>query len=158
YTLCVGPGQVTVPPVIGLPKGDAQNLLKQVKLNPTTVEVDSDKPAGQVVGSNPAQGSTVNEGSTVTLQISKGNQKLLPDLTGKTQSDAAAALAQAGFNDVSYVPQNSSPENAGRVVSQNPPGNKAYLTSTKITVFIGKSVAPTTPATPTPTPTSTQTP
>jgi serine/threonine-protein kinase len=158
YKLCVGPGQVTVPPVIGLSKGDAQNTLKLAKLNSTTVDVDSDKPAGQVVGSNPAQGSTVNEGSSVTLQISKGNQKLLPDLTGKTQAEAAAALSQAGFTNVSFLPQNTdNPENVGRVVGQDPAGNKAYLTNTKIKVFIGKSVAPTTPATPTPTPTGTPT-
>ena len=54
---------------------------------------------GEVVSVSPSEGAEVKEGTTVTLVISKGNQPAtVPKLTGKSQSDAEAALSQAGLS------------------------------------------------------------
>ena len=70
-------------------------------------------PAGQVAGTNPARGTSVARGSTVTVVVSQG-QPAVPELRGLSVADATAKLEAAGL------------EKGG---VYGPPGGKVFLTT-----------------------------
>ena len=91
----------TIPNVVGMSEADAEKALQDKNLVVKKGDpVYSDNvEQGEVVSVSPSEGAEVKEGTTVTLVISKGNQPAtVPKLTGKSQSDAEAALSQAGLS------------------------------------------------------------
>jgi serine/threonine-protein kinase len=107
--------------------------------------VDSTAASGIVVGVKPDEHSPVNVGDTVTIEVSKGNQAKLDDLTGMTQAEALSHLNSLGFTDVEVVPNTvADPAQDGLVTGQKPTAGKTYFKNTKITIFVGQS-APTGP-------------
>jgi len=73
-----------------------------------------------VFGQNPVGGSQADQGSTVTLEVSKGaGQVAVPPVVGMTQAAATSALDAAGFT-VRAIPQNSDTVTTGTVISQSP--------------------------------------
>ena len=70
--LAAAPEQVTVPTIVGNTATDAQTKLQNAGFDVNTVEVDSDEPAGTVVSSDPAEGTQVEPGSTITISVSLG--------------------------------------------------------------------------------------
>jgi serine/threonine-protein kinase len=154
YRICLGPGQTRVPPLVNLTKDDATTQLSNVHLKAKFVDVDSDKDAGVVVSSNPAPGATVQENSEVTVNISKGNRRKVPDVGGKSEADAKAMISAAGFK-VNVVPKESNDAaQVGHVTGQNPDGDTfADPGKTTVTIFVGRAAAPPPSPTPSPTPT-----
>ena len=67
------PEQVTVPSIVGNTATDAQTKLQNAGFGVDTVEVASDEPAGTVVSSDPAEGTQVEPGSTITISVSLGS-------------------------------------------------------------------------------------
>ncbi|MEE8737949.1 MAG: Stk1 family PASTA domain-containing Ser/Thr kinase [Bifidobacterium sp.] len=77
----------------------AQELAKAagLKLSAKT-DTNSTKPKGTFVRQTPAGGTKTTKGSTVTAWFSAGPQSVnVPDVSGKSQDDARAALKDAGF-------------------------------------------------------------
>ncbi|NDB50214.1 MAG: serine/threonine-protein kinase, partial [Actinobacteria bacterium] len=97
-TLSDGPGDATVPTnIIGKPLEEARAALAAAGLRVSrTVAVDSEEQPGIVLKVTPEQGSTIEAGSGVTLEIASGNVKV-PDLIGKSDIEARTLLTQAGF-------------------------------------------------------------
>ena len=60
--------------------------------------IDSGVPKGQVVSTDPVGGSTAAKGDTIQIRVSNGNNIEMPDLTGKTVSQALAELRSAGWS------------------------------------------------------------
>jgi serine/threonine-protein kinase len=116
-----GPKQVQVPGVVGLTQSSAETALGARKLTVSVTEAASDKPKGEVIQQNPTAGAQVDEGTTVTLTVSKGQPQVpVPDTTGSTEADARKALEAAGFK-VKVVDQST--DNAlddGIVLEQRP--------------------------------------
>ncbi|HOK90235.1 MAG TPA: PASTA domain-containing protein, partial [Candidatus Hydrogenedentes bacterium] len=94
------PVLVTVPDVVGVELDAALNALVAAGLLVETVEVcDDNIPAGEVINQDPAGGSSVPEGTTVTLTVSSGPcNAVVPDVVGLTLEAAQAALAVYNFN------------------------------------------------------------
>ncbi len=90
-----------MPDVSGQTREDAEAALRQAKLTPVVSEVASDEvEAGKVVGTDPAAGTPVKEGSEVKVYVSTGKmeQKLsVPDVTGNSLKDAVAKITAAGL-------------------------------------------------------------
>ena len=156
YTWCAGPGEVAVPFLIGQPRAAAEAQLTNAKLKAEVKEIDSDKAAGTVVTSTPAAGVNVAQGSTVILEISKGNQKLVPGVAGKgyTEAQARAILENNGFTkiDVLKAPTND-PNQDGKVTFQDPAeGTPRDPATTTVRIRIGEytNPSPTTPGSPSP--------
>jgi eukaryotic-like serine/threonine-protein kinase len=147
-TFSSGPEQVEVPQVIGLTQSEAISALQDRDLKVKVKQRASDQPAGQVIGSNPAEGTTVDVGSTVTLFVSTGEVEV-PDVVGMTQADAEETLRSAGFNPVA-VPVSGS-GTPGTVVSQSPTAHSFERLGSTVTINVVQQPTPT----PTPTPTST---
>jgi serine/threonine protein kinase len=93
-----GPGTAPVPVVANQTWDVAQQILDASKFTkPIQVPVDSVLPAGQVVGTLPPAGEVTSLDNLIQVQVSKGNQILVPDLTGMFYADAWQTLQSAGF-------------------------------------------------------------
>ena len=80
-TISSGNNQVTIPTVVGTSAEDAKAALEGAGLKPNMTEVDSDKPKGQVVSIDPAEGQKVNKGTQVNVKVSKGKGNGTPTPT-----------------------------------------------------------------------------
>ena len=124
-TIVMGSGPETraVPDVKGQPYELAkQNLTVYGFATSVRAEVDSTEPEGEVIGTNPPSGTTVPLTSVIELQVSRGNQFTMPDLTGMFWIDAEPRLQALGWTggmdkgaDVA-----AGDPNRNRVVSQSP--------------------------------------
>jgi beta-lactam-binding protein with PASTA domain len=117
-----------------------------------TVEKD------KVIGYKPDQAPTVPKDSPVVILVSSGiGDQVVPGLAGLTQDEAFAKIQEAGFlvgNPVSKDVLLGGPED-GKVVGQDPPANAKAAKKSKVTVTIGRGVAPATTTTLAPTTTTT---
>ncbi len=93
--LAAAPEQVTVPTIVGNTATDAQTKLQNAGFDVSTVEVDSDEPAGTVVSSDPAEGTEVDPGSTITISVSLGSSGGDPGSLGEGGGRATTAPGAA---------------------------------------------------------------
>jgi serine/threonine-protein kinase len=138
-TLEVSTGTITMPDVTGQQADAAtQALADQGLTNVTTEEVDSDQPAGTVLGSNPAAGNQVGAGTRITLQVSGGVATVaVPDVIGLTEAAARNALRNAGFQNIVTQPTaNDGTVAEGEVVNTNPEPGTETTPDTQITLLI----------------------
>ncbi|MDO5030267.1 MAG: Stk1 family PASTA domain-containing Ser/Thr kinase [Corynebacterium sp.] len=87
----------TVPDVTGQNLESARTTLESAGFVVEVTEVDSEKEKGTVV-EVPQQGEELTVGTTVELRVSRGNQVKMPQVEGRSLSDAQNALADAGFS------------------------------------------------------------
>ncbi len=102
-TVIVGSGPETkqVPDVTGQTVDVAQKNLDVYGFSKfSQAQVDSTRPAGEVIGTNPPKGQTVPVDSVIELQVSKGNQFVMPDLTGMFWTDAEPRLRALGWTGI----------------------------------------------------------
>ncbi|MFF4122242.1 Stk1 family PASTA domain-containing Ser/Thr kinase [Microbispora rosea] len=119
--------KIQVPLVTNQTKAAAEQALKAAGFKVTfgPEEFNSDVPKGAVVSTDPAGGEQTDPGATVTVVVSKGEEKVTvpDDLIGKTQEEAKAELEALELK-VSIVPKASAKEQ-GKVFDTNPkPGEK----------------------------------
>jgi beta-lactam-binding protein with PASTA domain len=142
-TWCAGAGEVTIPKVIGLQEAYATSILTGLKLKVRTESVDSSKQEGEVVGVTPAEGETVAEGTEITLQVSKGNYEVVPDVRGYTEEFAKGILHNAGFAYVQPIPRPvDNPAEDGIVVGQSPEGGTEANPTFQVNIYIGDYTPP----------------
>jgi eukaryotic-like serine/threonine-protein kinase len=135
-----GPNEVEIPALAGRTYGEAAAALEELGLQPRRVDVfSSQRPVGVVASLDPKAGTVVDEGSVVTVRVSKGSQLIpVPDVLDQSEDSARAELETAGFEvQVVEAPSSSTPE--GLVSAQNPdPGVEAARGSTvQITISTG---------------------
>ena len=140
-----GPPQVTVPDVTGRSVEDAVQRLADANLRAQIVRVDSNEDQGTVVGQEPTEGATVDEGTNVKLKVSKGPQPLaVPSVIGESFASANSKLQAAGFAVARHNVDSTSP--ADVVVNQAPGPGTFQPPGTTITLDVSKG--PTTSAVP----------
>ena len=139
------PVLVTVPDVVGVELNAALNALVAAGLLYETVEVcDDNIPAGEVINQDPAGGSSVPEGTTVTLTVSSGPcNAVVPDVVGLTLEAAQAALAVYNFN-VQTTDACSDTVPAGSVISQNPVAGTAVTEGSTVNLVVSSGPCPVT--------------
>ncbi len=130
------PGLVNVPNVVGEVLTKAQQDIAKAGLKTRIISQSSTEPANTVINQTPNAGQSVPPSSTVALTVSSG-KVTVPDVVGKTESDAKSTLASAGFN-VTTTTQNSS-QTPGTVISQTPAGgSQADPSSTTVSLVIAQ--------------------
>jgi serine/threonine-protein kinase len=147
--ISTGPQGVTVPSVVGQSQDSASAQLANVGLKVSIVSQDSTQTPGTVLSQDPAAGSQAARGSTVTITVARQPQQVtVPNTVGQDQSAALTALADAGLTPIvgGTQPVTTQAED-GKVVAQTPSGGKVKR-GTKVTITVGKFVAPTTPTAP----------
>ncbi|MFC5280470.1 Stk1 family PASTA domain-containing Ser/Thr kinase [Arcanobacterium canis] len=119
--------QVTVPDVVGKSSDEAQNILTEGRLSPTTSDEYSETvPKGHVISQKPAGGRSVNHDSDVTVVVSKGRAPIeITDYTGKSADTAKKELTGSGFT-VDVTEEFSDSVDQGTVISQNPHSGTGY--------------------------------
>jgi serine/threonine-protein kinase len=85
--------------VIGQSFENASLALEELDFAVVRIDVESNHPAGEVVGQSPEGGALQPPGTTITLSVSKGSSAMtmVPDVTGRTEGDARARLESDGF-------------------------------------------------------------
>ena len=155
-----GPKPVVIPSgLIGQPYANALGALQGAGFAVKRTDVESDQPKDTVVAVDPASGTAVAPGSTVTLSVSKGPKTAtVPDVTSYSEADARSALRSAGFTPGVVRNPTTDPTLDGVVISQTPGGGEQAKPGSRVTIVVGKLATPaatTTTQAQTPTPTTT---
>lgn len=132
---------VAVPNVVNEEESRAEQMLREAGLKVTKgdAQYSSDVAEGYVISCNPDVGTEVDEGSSVEIIVSLGTQPAtVPTLTGKSASDAEAALKDAGLTG-SATEEYSDDVEEGVVISQSiDPGTEVSRgTSVSYVVSLG---------------------
>ena len=149
-TVSQGKPKQEVPDLLGSDKNSAADQLKALGLDPRLKEKDSDEPQDDVVEMDPAPGTKVADGATVTLFFSDGPESV-PDVVGKTEDQARKLIQDAGF-EVSVVRDSTTEAKKGTVLDQSPKAGSKEDQGRTVTIVVS-SFEPPPSATPTPTPT-----
>jgi serine/threonine-protein kinase len=137
FTVYAGPADVLVQQVVGLSYSEAQKALASQGLAASRSDVDSPKPAGQVIGQDPPANASVPPGTTVKLQVANGKVKL-PDVTKLTEQQARTKLNQLGFTSIarSETEPVRPGYQVGQVMSVDPTPGIFYDPATTITLTV----------------------
>lgn len=119
-TVSSGPGEFSVPNVVGRDESEAREILEDADLNPKRDYVNSDTvPEGQVVSQTPDAGSSAKKGDTVIYYISSGPELVtVPYVIGKSEAQGRAELEAAGLSVGNVTPQYDDNVAEGLIISQ----------------------------------------
>lgn len=133
---------IEVPDVIGKDEATAQKTLEDAGFTVASTAVYSSQPQGQVVDTDPEPGTEAAKGSTVTIQVSKGQEKItVPDVRGKDENSAKSALSGAGLN-VTVTTEYSDSVAQGNVISQDPSPSTKVDAGTNVTIVVSMGKKP----------------
>jgi len=132
-----GPATAAVPDCVGQTVAVCQEILSASGFTKAVpVEVDSTTTAGQVIGTDPAAAQTVPQDSVIQIQVSRGNQFVMPDLSGMFWTDAEPRLRALGWTGV--LDKGGDVQNSGQrtnaVVTQSPAAGTAVNFGARITL------------------------
>ncbi|WP_347058729.1 Stk1 family PASTA domain-containing Ser/Thr kinase [Blastococcus sp. HT6-30] len=157
----LGPDTILVPNVVGLTEEQARaNLQAQGFSNISSRPIESiEMPEGRVAAVSPAEDSQAGVDDVITLSISTGTIEM-PDVLNRSETDARAALQQAGVGAGQIQRQDVERDDvpAGRVVETDPSAGQDVGSGDTITLLVAVPPPAEEPATPTTTPTTTTTP
>lgn len=136
-----GPSTKPIPDVVGQTTDEAQKTLTLSgfsKIN--EVSVDSPRMAGQVIGTRPAAGETVPIDTVIELQVSKGNQFIMPNVTGMFWTDAEPLLRALGWTGVLVkgAEVDAGGDNHNKVVAQSPSSGDGVNRDANVTLTFGQ--------------------
>ncbi|HEV3056057.1 MAG TPA: Stk1 family PASTA domain-containing Ser/Thr kinase [Solirubrobacteraceae bacterium] len=138
-TVSNGPGNGTVPSVVGLPLLTAERQIEQSKLKLGRVIQQSSLvyPSGHVISTDPSAGATPMVGTKITIIVSTGKPLVaVPNVGGDSQGAAKAALSAAGFNTVTTSTQTSNTVKPGNVIDTVPTAGTKVATTTTIDLVL----------------------
>jgi beta-lactam-binding protein with PASTA domain len=136
--LMLKPSKVLVPSLVGKTEAEARALLETHGLSVMTSSKETDQAEldGRVLTQEPASGTAVPKMAVVTLTIGKGPDGTpLPDVVGKTRSEAEDVLLRLGFK-VEFQETKANDVPVGRVISQNPPAGQKVARQATVTLVI----------------------
>jgi beta-lactam-binding protein with PASTA domain/tRNA A-37 threonylcarbamoyl transferase component Bud32 len=138
--LSSGPVTHVLPPLQGKTVDAARNILNSldVSIAKTKHAFSSTVTKGKVIDTLPATGTTVDAGSSVTLIVSKGIQKIpVPSVAGMLKSSAIAELRHLGFL-VSHTRDYSSTVAPGVVISSTPDAKSVVPKGSTVALVISR--------------------
>ncbi len=146
-----GPATIPVPvDLVGKTRAAAAAELRSLNLQPAFAPQESGRPNGTVLQTDPAGGTPVSKGSTVTLTYSSGLPPSIPDVVGMAKPEAKATLKAAGYRvDVVKSADTSRPQ--GTVIDQAPAAGESAPAKTIVVITVTGRAPPTTSPTTEPT-------
>jgi beta-lactam-binding protein with PASTA domain len=130
---------VAVPTVEGLTQDDATTALTGAKLKVgiITQQTSNTVATGKVISQDGASGSSLAEGSSVSLVISSGPQMVaVPTVEGLTQDDATTALTAAQLKAGTVTQQASNTVASGRVIGQDAASGSSLAEGSSVNLVI----------------------
>ena len=138
-----GPEQVEVPNVTGLSRESAESRLREEGFSAEVSEEESERPRGEVVSQTPAEGSTVDSGSTVEIVVSAGIPQVeVPDVLELSQERAAAEINGAGLNAEVRDKRTENEDEDGIVLVQRPPPGSQRERGRTVVILVGRFGGP----------------
>ncbi|MFM9022264.1 MAG: PASTA domain-containing protein, partial [Solirubrobacterales bacterium] len=133
------PRSLAVPSVSGLSASQARRRLENSGFKVREREKPDDKvPSGDAVETLPPEGTPTPLGSTVTLIVSTGKEKVeVPSVVGQSRQDADTTLRAAGFG-VSITERESATAEPGTVISQDPAGGSEADRGSTVAIVVAK--------------------
>jgi serine/threonine-protein kinase len=140
-SISTGVQQVPVPDLKGQSQSDATSALKKAGFKvKVTSKPNSTVTKGTVYDQDPASGTQVAAGSTVTIFVSSGPEMVsVPDVRGMTQSAATAALIDPKFGllvDVQSAGPPPDPSKANQVSNTDPVGGTSVPKGSTVKIFV----------------------
>jgi beta-lactam-binding protein with PASTA domain len=130
---------VTVPNVEGLTQAAATTAIAGAKLmiGIVTQQISNTVATGDVISQDPANGSSMAQGSPVNLVISLGSQMVtVPHLEGLTQAAATTAITGTKLEVETVTQQNSNTVAKGNVISQDPVSGSSVAQGSTVKLLI----------------------
>lgn len=149
FVVSRGVETVKVPDVAGKKRATAEANLKEAGFKVSVDQEYSDSVAsGLVISQNPNKDTVVAKGTTVRLVVSRGPRDIeVPDVIGRSEADATAALDRAGFEvRVTYEFHSG----GGTVFEQSPSGGTKARRGSTVNILVDGGTPPTPDPEPTP--------
>lgn len=143
-----GPAPIPIPEVRGETEANAEAILTAAgfRVGAKTQQYTTYS-AGRVALQTPTSKETAPRGTAIDLVISLGTgSTLTPQVVGKTQTDARAAIVKVWLDVGTVTQANSATVAAGRVISQNPSGNTLVRVGSDVNLVV--SIGPATATVP----------
>ena len=135
-----GPADVKVPDVVGSQQEEAESKITNAELVVKVVsEYRDDVKKGEVFKQEPSAGEEVKQGNTVTIYVSKGENKVtMESLTGMSLSDAKARIKKLGLSvgEISY--ETSSRYSKDVVISSSPEQYEEVTVGSSVDLTVSK--------------------
>ena len=151
-TIGTGLETVQVPDgIVGQSLDEAPAALTAAKLQVVSQEADGTEPANQVTGMDPAPGTRVQEGTTITLTVSNNSLMVMPSLQNSTPDQAVGILQDNGWKgDAGNLSKSTkvttNPGLVGAILSQSPAqGAVVPKVGTAVSVVVGEAGTETIP-------------
>ena len=126
-----------VPDIVGSTQDEAKAAFEKEGLgNVTFKTVKSDEIEGTVLEVEPQAGTKVKSATAVTVTVAESY--VVPDVTGKSQDDATAALKEAGYA-VEVATKYSEDGSEGTVLSTDPAAETKLKSGSTVTITVSKS-------------------
>jgi eukaryotic-like serine/threonine-protein kinase len=133
-----GPEEVSVPDVIGLSADSGEGRISDVGLVPAVREQESEEPEGQIIAQDPAAGTELERGSTVTITVSTGIEEVVvPNVVGLGGDDAGGQLRADGLVPVRRESEVTDPAQDGKVIDQRPAAGVQVERGREVVIVIG---------------------
>jgi beta-lactam-binding protein with PASTA domain len=135
-----GPRLAKVPVLVGSQRSLAVQQIRGRGFTPNVEEVEDSAAEGQVISQAPSAGSQLPPGSTVSITVSKGEEKATaPNVIGKERAEAVEAVREAGLKPVVQEQETEVPSQVGRVTDQFPPPGSEAKPGSTMTLVVGKA-------------------
>ena len=133
-----GPEQVDVPDVTGLSRDSAEDLLTKAGLEVAVEEQESEEPEDDVVSQNPSPGTEVDRGTTVTITISTGIEKVsVPNVVGLSRRDAIDQLRSVGLTASPREVDVTDETQDGQTIDQRPAAGIEIEKGKSVVIMVG---------------------
>lgn len=128
-----------IPDVVGMSEAEAIKIIEGANFLVGEIkrEYNKDQPADIVFDMNPTGATTANEGTKVTIYVSKGQDlSTVPNLIGSSESDARTLLSDAGLalGSVTYEPSQTFTE--GLVIEQSAVANQLVNRNSSVDLLV----------------------
>jgi serine/threonine-protein kinase len=135
---------VAVPYVVGIQASLAVQDIEEAGLVPNVRRVsNSDVEEGTVFAQSPTEGTRVDKGDVVRIDVSSGKPEVpIPSVVGQTVADAVAELTRAGLN--AQVVEVNSDRDEGTVTAQSPSAGTVVVEGTQVRINVSKGPRPVT--------------
>lgn len=136
------PPEVELPNLVGMSKEEAQKEAENLKLKFEIKEEEFNKevPEGYIISQDPKyiEKYNVKEGSTITVVVSKGQEKTkVPNVKGKSQEEALQLLEEANLK-AEIIEETSKTVKEGYVISQETEPDEEVFAGDTVKIHISK--------------------
>ena len=148
-----GPGDGTVPDVVGLTEEAARQAIEDAGFKANVTSQASEEETGKIIDQDPKAGEEVEKGSTINLVASDGSLAMvnMPYVVGKSLDDAKDSLKKAKLKTGKVTYEFSDTYSEGEVMWQQYEAGQRLDKNTSVKLTVSKGPQPTTTQAPIPT-------